>query len=264
MFMARRPQKWRRASRTTAGHAGLTHRSATSPSSRTTGSAADRAPGRHLERRRAGGPLLREHAHHFRDDVAALLDDDGVAHPHVLAGEILVIVQGRPLDGRPAEQNRIEVRHRGQRSRPPDVDADLAHDGHGLLRRVLVGERPARGFGGRAELALDGPLVHLDHDPVGLELEPVALLLPLLDETSDVLEGLADPAVRVHRKSRATPGARAPRSGSPAWASPRRPRTPTRPAGVSRSPASRAGASSRRRRCGDWRRAAPPPPRARH
>ena len=38
MFMALRPQKWRMASRTTAGHAGFTQRSATSPGSRTAGS----------------------------------------------------------------------------------------------------------------------------------------------------------------------------------------------------------------------------------
>ena len=93
MFIARRPQKWRRASRTTAGQAGFTQRVATSPSSRTTGSPQTGQRLGHLERLGARGPLLEDHAHDLRDDVAALLDDDGVADADVLAREVLVVVE---------------------------------------------------------------------------------------------------------------------------------------------------------------------------
>ena len=66
--------------------------------------AADGALLGHLERRRVRGPLFEDHAHDLRDDVAALLDDDGVSDAHVLAREVLVVVERRPLDRRPARR----------------------------------------------------------------------------------------------------------------------------------------------------------------
>ena len=223
MFIARRPQKWRIASRTTAGHAGFTQRSATSPGSRTAGSP---QTGQRLGMTYGGalrGPLLEHHAHDLGDDVAPLLDDDGVPDADVLSRQVLVVVERGALDRRSGELDRVEVRDRRERPRAADVHADLAHDGRGLLGRELVGERPARRLGGRAELALRRPVVDLDDHAVGLESELVALVLPLLDELPHLREGLAAAPVRVHREARARRDARAPRSGWPARARPRRP-----------------------------------------
>ena len=46
------------------------------------------------------------------DDLAGLLDHDGVADPDVLAGDLVGVVQAGPLDGRAGQRHRA-------RGRPP-------------------------------------------------------------------------------------------------------------------------------------------------
>ena len=85
------------------------------------GLAAGRAARRHRERLRVLRPLLEEDARDLRDDVARLLDGDGVADAHVLAREVLHVVERRAADGRAREEDRRELRDRRQdaRSAPP-------------------------------------------------------------------------------------------------------------------------------------------------
>ncbi len=74
--------------------------------------------------------------------------------------------------------------HEGERGDPagaPDVDLDVEQLGGGLLRRVLVGDRPARRARGGAEPALQRDVVDFDHHTVDFVLDVVAVLAPVGD-----------------------------------------------------------------------------------
>ena len=70
---------------------------------------------------------------------------------------------------------------------PADVDADVEHPGLLLLGRELVGDRPARRPRHRPQLGLDLPQVDLDHHPVGLVVEVVAGVPPVVQVGGDLV-----------------------------------------------------------------------------
>ena len=74
--------------------------------------AALRAARRHRERPRAARPLVRQHAHDLRDHVARAAHDHRVADAHVLAPDLVLVVQRRVGDGHAADEHRLEARHR--------------------------------------------------------------------------------------------------------------------------------------------------------
>ena len=159
------------------------------------GGAAHRTPVRHLEPRRVRGALLGvHHPQDLRDHVARPPHDHPVAHAHVLAGDLVLVVQGRVRHRHPAHEHRLEASHRGQRAGPPHLHVDPEEGGHRLLGRELVGERPAGRPRDRAEPALFVEAVDLVHDPVDLVAErlPPGLDLPV------VLDASADPAHQPH------------------------------------------------------------------
>ncbi len=94
--------------------------------------------------RRIGRAALEDDADDLGDHVAGAPHDHGVADPHVLAPHLLVVVQGRVADRRAADEHRLELRDRRQLAGAADLHVDVAHRGQLLLRRVLVGDGPAR------------------------------------------------------------------------------------------------------------------------
>jgi hypothetical protein len=111
--------------------------------SRTTGDP-HRALLRQLHRRRTGDPALRQHSHHFRNDVPGAANDHGIAHPHILAGQLIHVVQSRIAHGHAADEGRFEPRHGRQRAGAADLKLDVAHGRQRLLGGELMGNRPAR------------------------------------------------------------------------------------------------------------------------
>ncbi len=72
--------------------------------------------------RRAPLLALGEHrADHLGDDVTGLAHDDGVADAHVLARDLVLVVQRRHADGGTADEHRLE--HRERRGAPGAADA---------------------------------------------------------------------------------------------------------------------------------------------
>ena len=71
--------------------------------------AADRALGRERPRDGAGWRSDSHRGHDLGDDVAGLADDDGVALPHVLAGHLVLVVEGGPGHGRAADEDRVSA-----------------------------------------------------------------------------------------------------------------------------------------------------------
>jgi hypothetical protein len=72
---------------------------------------------------------VRRGGQHLRDDVARPQDDDLVAWADVLAGDVLLVVQRRELDGDPAHVHRLERGEGMQVAVLADVPEDVVQGG---------------------------------------------------------------------------------------------------------------------------------------
>ena len=126
-----------------------------------------------------------------------------VADPDVLAADLVEVVEGGPGDGRAGDLGRREVRHRRERPGPPDVRHDVLDHRLDLLRRELVGDRPAGRPADDAEPGLLVEPVDLDDDAVGLVRQGVARLAPALQKRERAVDVEAGPPVRVHGEAEA-------------------------------------------------------------
>ena len=82
---------------------------------------ADRARDRHLVLALGASPTLEDRPDDLRNDIARLLEDDGVADQNVLPPDLVEVVERRPRDRRPRDLDRPEVGHGRQRPGPADV-----------------------------------------------------------------------------------------------------------------------------------------------
>ncbi len=80
---------------------------------------------------------------HLRDDLAGLLDHDGVADLDVLAEDLVGVVQARPLHGRAGKDDGSEVGDGGQLAGLADLDVDPDQLRDRLLGLVLERNHPA-------------------------------------------------------------------------------------------------------------------------
>ena len=118
---------------------------------------------------------------HLGDHVPGLADHHGVADQHTLALDLRRVVQRRLADRGAGDLDRL---HEGERRHPAgaaDVDLDVEQFGGRFLRRVLVGDRPARRPRGRAEPPLQCHVVDFDHHTVDFVLDVVAVFTPVGD-----------------------------------------------------------------------------------
>ena len=260
MFIAWRDAKCSRLRRRRAGQLLRSHRQTTSPSPRTSSLPHDGQVSGICQGSARPSRSGFSTADDLRDDVAAFLDDDPVAHPDVLARDLVGVVQGRHADGGPGQQHRLEHGHRRHRSGAAHLQHDVVETGRRLLRGKLEGDRPPRELRGRPQALAVRNRVDLDHHAVGFVVETVPLVLPartVRDQRLDAgkpfqmrLDRQPPCLERVEHAERAS----ARRPG-------RRPDTSTRSAAARRPAADRAVARRRPRRCEDWQRAARPPPR---
>ncbi len=130
-----------------------------------------------------GRSLALDHVRRRRDDlrdhVAGAHHDHVLARAHVLAHDVLLVVQRRQLDRHAADCDRREHRVGAQVAELADVPHHLLERRHGGRRRELPRDRPARVAPDRAEPALQLEVVDLDDDAVDLEVELAAAALPL-------------------------------------------------------------------------------------
>src|SRR5262249_2117856 len=85
------------------------------------------------------------------DDLAGLLDHDGVADADVLALELVGVVQAGAPHGRAGQQDRLELGHGRQLAGLADLHRDPGQPRHGLLSLVLERDRPAPALPPRPE-----------------------------------------------------------------------------------------------------------------
>ncbi|MNT16590.1 hypothetical protein D3C72_1517020 [compost metagenome] len=122
-----------------------------------------------------GGAQVFDHADDLRDDVAGALQDDRVADAHVLAGDLVLVVQGGVADHDAADRDGVQTGDRGQRAGAADLDVDAFQHGRGLLRRELVGDGPTGAAGDEAEALLPVQPVDLINHAVDVVAEAGAV-----------------------------------------------------------------------------------------
>jgi hypothetical protein len=115
------------------------------------------------------------HTHHLGNHVARASDDDGVAHTHVFAASLVLVVQRGVGHGHATHEYRGQFGHRGEFAGAAYLYVDGQDGGQLLLRRVFVGHGPTRLTRHEAERALQIEPVDLVNRAVYVERQGVAL-----------------------------------------------------------------------------------------
>ena len=133
---------------------------------------------RHGEDALAAVAQAHDRRDHLGDDIARALDDDRVADADVLAVDVLLVVERRHLDARPADDDRLEHGEGVERARAAHVDGDVEELRRALLGRELEGDGPAGLAPDDAEPVPLFGVVDLDDDAVDVVVEALAALPP--------------------------------------------------------------------------------------
>ncbi len=122
------------------------------------------------------GTLVEHRADDLRDDVTGALDDDGVADAHVLAADLVFVVQRGVGDDDAADVDRLEPCDGRERAGAANLDFNAAQDCGRLLGGELVGDGPTRRARDEAKAVLQIEAIDLVDDAVDVVAELGALL----------------------------------------------------------------------------------------
>ncbi len=162
---------------------------------------ADGTAQRHPESLSSGDPLRDNDLDHLGNDLSRLLDQDGVTLAHVLAFDLVLVVQRGARHGRPRERHGLQLGHRRQLARAAHLNHDSPDPCRRLLRRILQGNGPARELRRRARAIAQGQLVQLDDDSVDLVVEYLALARQPLEVFEHLAQIAAGPVQRIGPQS---------------------------------------------------------------
>ena len=129
---------------------------------------ATRTRGRHAPRCSVGRAKGQHGTQNLGDDVARLADDNGVAHAHVLALDLVFVMKRGPGNGRAGHDHRVQLGHRRKLAGTPHLHGDVAQKRGLFLGRELERDGPPRRARRVAHRFLLREGVHLDHHAVDL------------------------------------------------------------------------------------------------
>ena len=201
MSIAERPAKNTICCTCRAGQSTFTQRVSAAPSGRTSGSP---HTGQSFGNTHLRAPFLRLAStgpDDLGDHVAGLAHDHRVADAHVLARDLVLVVQRRHRHGGAADEHRLELRERRGAAGAADAHVDPEQLGRLLLGRELERDRPARRAAREAELGALREVVDLHHRTVDLVAERVAVLHRALAERDAPRRGRRALDVLVHREA---------------------------------------------------------------
>ena len=150
-----------------------------------------------IERTGACGPQLGHDFDDLGDDLARLLDHHRIAHPDVLAADLILVVEGGAADGGAGQEDRFQFGDRGEDAGTSHLHGDGAEDGAGMVRLVLEGLGPTRCLGGEAQLFTLAEVIDLDDRAVDLVGELVAGLAEFVDRGQHGVEATHGGAPRL-------------------------------------------------------------------
>src|SRR6202050_37326 len=153
--------------------------------------------GFHVEGVRVSGPEFGQRLKHLGNNVAGLVDDDGVAYAHIKAGDFVLVVEAGVLHRGAGDHNRIKGGDGGGGAGAADRDHNIFYDGGGFFGRVFVSHGASRSLADNAESCKDGAVINLDHAAVSVKRQSGALLLPGVDKIHERIERIKDGGVLV-------------------------------------------------------------------
>ena len=122
------------------------------------------------------------------DDLARLLDDDGVPDADVAARDLVLVVEGSAGDGGAGEGDGLQLGDGRQDACAPHLDGDVPEARPRLLGRELVGLRPTGRTGRHAQRLALREVVDLDDRAVRVVGEAAAQAIQLLDGGEDAVQ----------------------------------------------------------------------------
>src|SRR3984957_7459796 len=121
-------------------------------------------------------PLVKNDGENLRNHVAGALHQNRVADAHVLARNLILIVQSGVGNDDAADGHRSKLGDWRERAGAADVDLDRLDDRRRLLGREFVRDRPARGARDEVEPLLQREIIDLVDDAVDVIAERRPLL----------------------------------------------------------------------------------------
>ena len=149
------------------------------------------------------GPLVEEHFENLRNDIAGALDAHRIADAHILARDLVLVVQRRVRHDHAADGHRLEFCHRRQRSRAPDLNLDSLDNCRRLFRWKLMRRGPARAARDEAEPLLQRETVDLVDNAVDVIAERRALRLDGAKMSEHFRFRMTQPGQRICRQAKA-------------------------------------------------------------
>src|SRR5690606_32275619 len=124
------------------------------------------------------GAKVREHLDHFGDDIASLVDDDGVTDAHVFTVDLVFVVERGAGNGGTVEEGGAQFGDGRDGTSTPDLEDNIFDNRGRLGRREFVGDGPTRRFGRRTEPFLMFGVIDFEDDAVDAVGEVVAFFGP--------------------------------------------------------------------------------------
>ncbi len=113
-----------------------------------------------------GRPLFGNDGHHFGNHVAGPAHDHGIADADVLAPHFVLVVQRGIGDRHPADEYRLQARHRRDRPGAAHLYVNAQYFGQRFLGRKFVRHRKAGRARHEAELGLPIEAIDFVHHAV--------------------------------------------------------------------------------------------------
>ena len=136
------------------------------------------------------GTLVDIHPHNLGDDLAAFLHIDIVADVQVETLDEVLVVQRGALHRGASQLHGFHVGNGGNGSRASYLIGHFIQPRTGPFGLELIGDGPSRRLGRESQVPLLALGVHLQHDAVGGHRQVLALLVPVVDEIVNLLQGL--------------------------------------------------------------------------
>ena len=156
----------------------------------------------HIPLNGAGGALFQYGANDLGNHVAGFVHYDGVAHAHVLAANLVDVVQCGARDGRTGHGNGVEFGDGSEHAGAAHLNANFAQDGLLFFWRELECDGPSRRAGGKAQVGLLFERVDLHHHAVDVVIEVGAMGERVRAELMHLGRRGAAFCVGVYRKAR--------------------------------------------------------------
>ena len=139
------------------------------------GAAACGAVRGHIPLNGASGAFFQHGANNLGNHVAGFMHHDGVAHAHVLAANLVDVMQRGARDGRAGYGNGVEFGDRREHASAAHLNANFAQHGLLFFGREFECDGPTRRAGGKTQVGLLFERVDLHHHAVDVVIEVGAM-----------------------------------------------------------------------------------------